>query len=67
MVAEGVKSSQAILKLAEDAGVEMPIVEQVAQVAHHGASPTEVGMRLMGRAAKPEFQGLDDTKLGGLA
>lgn len=67
MVAEGVKSSQAILSLAEDAGVEMPIVEQVVQVAHHGASPTEVGLRLMGRSAKAEFQGLDDTNQGGLA
>jgi glycerol-3-phosphate dehydrogenase (NAD(P)+) len=59
MVAEGVRSSQAVLDIARRAGVEMPIVEQVVEVVHGGAAPEEVVARLMGRAPKPEFHGFD--------
>jgi glycerol-3-phosphate dehydrogenase (NAD(P)+) len=59
MVAEGVKSSQAILGLAERAGVEMPIAEGVVRVVHHDLDPGIMVKELMGRDAKPEIYGID--------
>jgi len=58
MVAEGVKSSRAILGLAEKAGVEMPIAQGVVAVCHHGASPEDLVGALLSRAAKPEVYGM---------
>lgn len=58
MVAEGVKSSKAILELARRHGVEMPITEQVVRVVHEGADPAEVGGLLLGREPKAEFHGM---------
>ncbi len=55
MVAEGVRTSEAVVELAARVGVEMPIAEQVVAVLHHGKSPAEVVPLLMGRDAKPEF------------
>ncbi|WP_137121816.1 NAD(P)H-dependent glycerol-3-phosphate dehydrogenase [Segeticoccus rhizosphaerae] len=52
--AEGVKSCQSILALAQHHGVDVPIVENVAAVIHHGKSPSEVGEALMSRARKHE-------------
>ncbi len=66
MVAEGVKSSQAILALAAKAGVEMPITEAVVDVVHNGLSPKEVVARLMTREAKPEMHGLPQDDAGSL-
>lgn len=59
MVAEGVKSSPAILGIAREQGVEMPITEQVVRVVHEGADPVEVATILMGRSPKPEFHGME--------
>lgn len=58
MVAEGVRSSRALLELAKDAGVEMPITEGVVAVCHHGRDPRELVELLMTRDAKPEIYGL---------
>lgn len=58
MVAEGVKSSRALLGLAEQVGVEMPITEGVVAVCHGGHDPTELVGLLMSREAKPEIYGL---------
>lgn len=55
MVAEGVRTSAAVVELAARVGVEMPIAEQVVAVLHHGKSPADVVPLLMGRDAKPEF------------
>ncbi len=55
MVAEGVRTSAAVVDLAGQVGVEMPIAEQVVAVLHHGKPPAEVVTLLMGRGAKPEF------------
>ncbi len=55
MVAEGVRTSAAVVELAARVGVEMPIAEQVEAVLHHGKSPADVVPLLMGRDAKPEF------------
>lgn len=60
MVAEGVRSSRAILDLAARAGVEMPIVEQVVRVVHEGADPVEMAGALMGRRPRPEFHGFEE-------
>ncbi|EWT00162.1 glycerol-3-phosphate dehydrogenase [Intrasporangium oryzae NRRL B-24470] len=51
---EGVKSCESILKLAQDHGVEMPIVEQVVAVVRDGHSAKDIGPRLMSRDLKPE-------------
>lgn len=58
MVAEGVKSSRAILALARQFGAEMPIVEHVVKVVHEGVPPLDVVQSLMGREPKAEFHGL---------
>lgn len=60
MVAEGVKSSVAIVQLAGDAGVEMPISEAVVSVVHDGVDPRQAIAGLLARSAKPELYGMDD-------
>jgi glycerol-3-phosphate dehydrogenase (NAD(P)+) len=52
--AEGVKSCESILQLAQDHDVQVPIIEQVAAVVHEGRSPKEVVGALMMRALKNE-------------
>ncbi len=52
--AEGVKSCEAILELARDNGVDVPIVENVVAIVHDGASPSKVAEILMSRARKAE-------------
>jgi glycerol-3-phosphate dehydrogenase (NAD(P)+) len=59
MVAEGVKSSRALLEMAQERDVEMPIVEHVVKVVHGGQDPKEMVQALMTREPKPEFHGLD--------
>lgn len=63
MVAEGVKSSEAILALARRFGAEMPIVEHVVKVVHEGVSAVDVMHSLMGREPKAEFHGLADKEM----
>jgi glycerol-3-phosphate dehydrogenase (NAD(P)+) len=58
MVAEGVKSSRAIVGLAAQAGVEMPIAQGVVAVCHGGASPEDLVGALLSRSAKPEVYGM---------
>jgi glycerol-3-phosphate dehydrogenase (NAD(P)+) len=53
-VAEGVRTSQAIVALAERKGVEMPICQQMAAVIYHGKSPRHAIEELMVRELKPE-------------
>ena len=54
MVAEGVKTTQSALGLAQSAGVEMPIAEQVGRVLDGEVHPREAVLSLMTRQAKPE-------------
>jgi len=54
MVAEGVKSSPAVLDLARRYAVEMPITEQVVAVCHQGRSAVEAVSLLMQRRRKSE-------------
>lgn len=53
-VAEGVTSCASIQALADQHGVEMPIVEHVAAVIAGELSPREMITALMSRAARPE-------------
>jgi len=53
-VAEGVRTSTAIARLAERKQVEMPICEQMVAVIHGGKSPKAAVEELMLRELKPE-------------
>lgn len=55
MVAEGVKSSPALLDLARRHSIEMPITEEVVAVCHQGRSATEAVTRLMQRRRRSEI------------
>jgi glycerol-3-phosphate dehydrogenase (NAD(P)+) len=54
MVAEGIKTTNAVADLAERHSVEMPICEQMLQMLHFGISPREAIQRLMDRSLKGE-------------
>ena len=58
MVAEGVKSTSAVLELAARVRVEMPIAEQVGAVLYEGRTPGAIVPALMLREAKAELGGL---------
>lgn len=58
MVAEGVKSTAAVLELARRSGVEMPIAEQVGAVLYDGKRAAELVPALMLRQAKAELHGI---------
>lgn len=55
MVAEGVRSSLSVLKLAEQSRVEMPITEQVAAVCEGKTRAKDALVELMARSSKSEF------------
>jgi len=57
MVAEGVHNSHTVCALAERAGVEMPIAEQIRLLLHADKPARQVVGDLMSREAKPEFWG----------
>jgi glycerol-3-phosphate dehydrogenase (NAD(P)+) len=52
--AEGVSSAAAVLDLAREHGIDMPIVEAVVDVVAHGMPPKEVVRRLMSRTTRSE-------------
>lgn len=60
MVAEGVKTSRAVVDLAGREGVEVPISEHVVKVIYEGVSAQEMVLSLMLRQAKPELHGMSD-------
>ncbi len=53
-IAEGVKNSRVIARLAHDRGVEMPIIEQMVEVMYRGKSPRQALRDLMTRELKEE-------------
>ena len=55
---EGVQSSESVLQLARQHGVEMPITEVIAGVMHHGLEIGEAVLLLASRSAKPERYGV---------
>ena len=58
MVAEGVKSTRAVLELAATNEVEMPIAAMVGAVLYDGRRPADLVPALMLREAKPELHGI---------
>jgi glycerol-3-phosphate dehydrogenase (NAD(P)+) len=53
-VVEGVLAADAVRRVAQRAGVEMPICEQVYRVVYEGVAPKDAVKELMSRALKPE-------------
>jgi glycerol-3-phosphate dehydrogenase (NAD(P)+) len=62
MVAEGVRSSRAVLDLAGRVDVEMPIAEQVVAVLYEEKKAADAIPSLMRREAKPELEGITITR-----
>jgi glycerol-3-phosphate dehydrogenase (NAD(P)+) len=58
MVAEGVKTTSAVLELAARHDVEMPLASFVGRVLYEGARPADLVPELMLRKAKPELHGM---------
>ena len=56
MVAEGVRNSLAVARLAKRRGVEMPITEQMVAVIHEGKEPRRAVEDLMVRELKAEAE-----------
>ncbi len=59
MVAEGVKSTEAVLALAELHEIEMPIAKMVGSVLYDGSRPADMVEGLMTREAKAELHGIE--------
>jgi glycerol-3-phosphate dehydrogenase (NAD(P)+) len=60
MVAEGVKSCKPIFELGQEAGVRMPITQNVVQICHEGAPVGDVVRDLLNREERSEFEGVID-------
>lgn len=54
-VAEGIKTTEALRRLATRLGVEMPITDEVHGVLYEGKSPLEAATTLMARPLRGEF------------
>jgi glycerol-3-phosphate dehydrogenase (NAD(P)+) len=61
MVAEGVKTSQAVYKLAARLGVEMPLVTATYKILYEGLAPKEAIKKLMARELKDEMEAMTET------
>jgi glycerol-3-phosphate dehydrogenase (NAD(P)+) len=59
MVAEGVRTTAAVLALAHRHSIEMPIAAMVGRVLYEDCSPADMVADLMGRPAKAELHGID--------
>jgi len=57
-VAEGVRTTRAVKLLADRAGIEMPITEQVHAVLYEGRSVRAAAEELMARPLRDEFAGM---------
>ena len=58
MVAEGVKTSKVVGALAAEAGIELPIAEQVEAVCHRGVAVADALASLMQRPSGRELDGI---------
>jgi glycerol-3-phosphate dehydrogenase (NAD(P)+) len=58
MVAEGVKTTPAVLELADRHGIDMPIAAMVGAVVSEGRSPADMVGALMSRQARSEVETL---------
>ncbi|MFC1935980.1 NAD(P)H-dependent glycerol-3-phosphate dehydrogenase [Chloroflexota bacterium] len=57
-VAEGVDTTSAAVKMAQELGVEMPITQATHRVLFEGLDPRQAVAELMGRAPQPEWAGV---------
>ena len=57
-VAEGVKASRSVVRLAEEYDVEMPIAGEVDAVVNEGRTPQEAFQNLLERTPTTEFHGV---------
>ncbi len=57
-VAEGVRTSKSLYRLATRHGVEMPITTEVYKVIHEGLEPKKAVRSLLDRPPKPELHGV---------
>jgi glycerol-3-phosphate dehydrogenase (NAD(P)+) len=55
MVAEGVKSSEAVYRLACRLGVDMPIIENIHKILHENKPARQAVSELMARDLKSEM------------
>jgi glycerol-3-phosphate dehydrogenase (NAD(P)+) len=55
MVAEGIRNTRSVYRLARSLKVEMPIVEQMYKVIYEGKEPADAVRDLMQRSLKPEL------------
>ena len=62
MVVEGVRTAKAVYTLAEELGVDMPIVEQVYRILFEGKEPKQVVNDLMLRGATHEIEAVATEK-----
>jgi glycerol-3-phosphate dehydrogenase (NAD(P)+) len=60
MAVEGVRTTEAVAELAQQAGVEMPITQGINQVLFHGAKAKDIVDQLMTRLPKHEMNDLQD-------
>jgi glycerol-3-phosphate dehydrogenase (NAD(P)+) len=60
MVAEGVKSCKPIFELGQEAGVWMPITENIVKVCHEGCPIDDVVTDLLSREIRAEFAGVEE-------
>jgi glycerol-3-phosphate dehydrogenase (NAD(P)+) len=58
MVAEGVKTSKAVVDLATRVKVELPIAEEIAAALYDGKKVTDIVVDLMQREIRPELHGI---------
>ena len=59
MVAEGVKSCKPIYELGQEAGVWMPITEDVVRICHEGWTVEQLVEDLLAREIRSEFEGVE--------
>jgi glycerol-3-phosphate dehydrogenase (NAD(P)+) len=60
-VAEGVKTARAVHLLAQQLGVEMPIIEAVYKILYEGLAPKDAIKKLMTRELKDELEAMTET------
>jgi glycerol-3-phosphate dehydrogenase (NAD(P)+) len=60
MVAEGVKSCKPIYELGREAGVYMPITENIVRICHEDAAVEDVVSDLLSREIRSEFEGVEE-------
>ena len=60
MVAEGVKSCKPIIELGQEAGVWMPITENIVKVCYEGCPIDDVVTDLLSREIRAEFAGVEE-------